>query len=300
MPSLAEGLAPTADRMLSFAVPARDVRGRVVRLDAALGAILAAHAYPPAQARLLGEALVLTALLGATLREGAGEAAGLTLQAQATGGAIALLVCDYSAGQLRGYLRAREDVVLPEHGDLQALFGSGHLAITLDPAAGAERYQGIVPLEGASLTEAVETYFRHSEQLPTLIHTAVAGHVAGGLLLQYLPRGEAGRSRLFTQDEGVPEPADWQHMRTLAATVTDAELTDAALSAEDLLWRLFHEEQVRVAPGPVPSRGCRCSVAHIRDVLGRFPEAERATMRGDDGLVSVDCQFCSRVFKVAL
>ncbi len=303
--SIAEGVAPTADQMLSFAVPARDVRGRVVRLDAALGAILAAHAYPPAQARLLGEALLLTALLGATLREGAGYAAGLTLQAQSTGGPIELLVCDYSAGQLRGYLRARDGRVMPDDGDLGALFGSGHLAITLDPTAESERYQGIVPLEGTSLTAAVEAYFRNSEQLPTLVRTAVAedgpfGRVAGGMLLQYLPRGEAGRARLFAEDEGAPEPPDWQHMRTLAATITDAELADPALSGEDLLWRLFHEEQVRVAPGPVPARGCRCSVAHIKDVLGRFPEAERATMRGDDGKISVDCQFCSRTFAVDL
>ena len=106
---LTEGLAPVADRSLSFSVARRDVRGRVVRLDAALNAILAAHAYPPAQARLLGEALVLTALLGATLREGVGDSAGLTLQAQASGGAVDLLVCDYHAGQLRGYLRADAD-----------------------------------------------------------------------------------------------------------------------------------------------------------------------------------------------
>ena len=300
-----EGLAPVADRSLSFSVPPRDVRGRVVRLDAALNAILAAHDYPPAHARLLGEALVLTALLGATLREGAGDAAGLTLQAQASGGAIDLLVCDYHAGQLRGYLRADPGMAVADGADLMAVFGTGHLAITLDPTDAAERYQGIVPLEGASLTAVVEAYFRDSEQLPTLIatavgHTPASGWIAGGLLLQYLPRGEEGGARLFAQDEGAPEPPDWQHMRILAATITPGELTDPALSAEALLWRLFHEEEVRVATGPTPTRGCRCSIAHIRDVLGRFPEAERATMRGDDGRISVDCQFCSRVFAVEL
>ncbi len=302
---LQEGLAPIADRSLSFAVPARDVRGRVVRLDAALNAILAAHAYPPALAKLLGEALVLTALLGTTLREGVGDGAGLTLQAQAKGGAVDLLVCDYNAGQLRGYLRADPDAILPDHGDLAAIFGEGHLAITLDPTDGNERYQGIVPLEGASLTEAVATYFRDSEQLPTLIKVGVIGDsakgwVAGGLLLQYLPRGEEGRARLFAQDEGASEPADWQHMRTLAETVTHAELTDPALTVEALLWRLFHEEEVRVVPAPTPTRGCRCSIAHIKGVLETFPESERATMRGDDGKISVDCQFCSRVFAVDL
>ncbi len=305
MPSPLEGLAPVADRTLSFAVPDRNARGRLARLDATLDTILSAHAYPPPLARLLGEALVLTALLGATLREGAGDGAGLTLQAQASGGAVDLLVCDYAAGQLRGYLRAADDAVIADGADLSAIFGEGHLAITLDPTDAAERYQGIVPLEGASLTAAVEDYFRNSEQLPTLIRTAVAhdaanGWTAGGVLLQYLPKGETGQTRLFAADTGAAEPADWQHMRVLAGTVTPAELTDPSLSFETLLWRLFHEEQVRIVPGPVPSRGCRCSIAHIRDVIGRFPEAERATMRGDDGKIGVDCQFCARTFTVEL
>ena len=127
---------------------------------------------------------------------------------------------------------------------------------------------------------------------------AAHGYSAGGLLLQYLPRGEEGRARLFAEDDGTPEPADWQHMRTLAATVTAAELADPGLAEEALLWRLFHEEEVRVAPGPTPARGCRCSLAHIRDVIGRFPEADRAEMRGADGNIAVDCQFCARVWQV--
>ncbi len=292
-----EGLAPVRDRVLSFAVPARDVRGRVIRLDASITAILAAHDYPPALAQLLGQALVVTALLGATLRENGG---GLTLQAQSDG-AVSLLVCDYNAGQLRGYLRGDPDTAA---GDLSAMFGNGHLAITLDPTDASERYQGIVPLEGAGIADAIEQYFRASEQLPTLIRTSVGGNTvtgysAGGLLLQYLPRGEAGRARLFAEDDGAPEPEDWQHMRTLAATVTADELDNPDLSEEALLWRLFHEEEVRLTPGPTPTRGCRCSLAHIRDVIERFPEAERAEMRGPDGLIGVDCQFCARVWKIA-
>ncbi len=295
--ALREGLAPIRDRILSFAVPARDVRGRVIRLDASINAILAAHDYAPALADLLGQALVVTAMLGATLRENGG---GLTLQAQSDG-PVSLLVCDYNAGQLRGYLRG--DPATPA-GDLGMMFGSGHLAITLDPTDASERYQGIVPLEGASIADAIEQYFRSSEQLPTLIRTAVrgdaaTGYSAGGLLLQYLPRGEEGLARLFAEDDGAPEPEDWQHMRTLAETVKADELTDPALSEEALLWRLFHEEEVRLTPGPTPTRGCRCSLAHIKDVIERFPEAERAEMRGEDGLIGVDCQFCSRVWKVA-
>ncbi|KPF62682.1 molecular chaperone Hsp33 [alpha proteobacterium AAP81b] len=286
--------------MLGFAVPGRDVRGRFVRLDAALAAILGPHDYPPPLAAVLTEALVVTALLGATLREDADADAGLTLQAQGDG-ALTLLVADWKAGQLRGYLAG--DPEAPA-GDLAAMFGSGHLAVTLDPTATSERYQGIVPLEGAGIPQAIEQYFRSSEQLPTLIRTGMAvdaaGAVtAGGLLLQYLPRGEEGRTRLFAEDDGAPEPPDWQHMRTLAATVTSDELADPALAPDELLWRLFHEEEVRLFPGVTPSRGCRCSPAHIEMVLKRFPEAERADMRGEDGLIGVDCKFCARVWKIA-
>jgi molecular chaperone Hsp33 len=298
MQTVTEGLAPVADRVLGFSVTPRDVRGRLVRLDASLNAILAAHDYPPAAARLLAEALVLTALLGATLRDGEG---GMTLQAQSKG-PVDLLVCDWRAGELRGYLRTVGGGDAPE-GDLETVFGKGYLAITLDQTLVAERYQGIVPLEGASLARAVEHYFRQSEQLPTLVKVAVDGDAAtgwraAGMLLQYLPQGEEGRARLFAEDEGAPEPPDWRHMRLLAETMTPAELTETSLSLETLLWRLFHEEEVRVHPGPMPSRGCRCSTAHFRTVLSRFSEEDRAEMRGPDGLIAVDCQFCSRVFAV--
>ena len=292
-----EGVAPVADRILGFSVGARNVRGRVVRLDAALNAVLAAHAYPLALATVLGEALILTALLGATLREDEGQ---LTLQAQAKGGSVDLLVCDYRAGAVRGYLR-HDGREVASGQSLEALFGEGHLAITLDPTAAAERYQGIVPLEGASLAEAAEGYFVHSEQLPTLIRVAVrwdeaAGWVGGGLLVQHLARAEIGGERLSVADMNP----DWQHVLALSSTMTDAELTDLTLSEEDLLWRLFHEEEVRVAPGPVPTRGCRCTLARINEVIGQFPDDERAEMRGPDGRIKVDCAFCARVFTVEL
>ena len=294
-PSPLEGVAPVADRVLGFSVGQRNVRGRVVRLDAALNAVLAAHDYPASLATLLGQALVLTALLGATLREDEGQ---LTLQAQSKGGPVDLLVCDYRAGAVRGYLRHDGSEVATGL-DLEALFGDGHLAITLDPTAAAERYQGIVPLEGASLAEAAEGYFVHSEQLPTLIRLAVrwddtTGWVGGGLLVQHLARSEIGGERLSVADLNP----DWQHVLALASTMSDAELTDLSLAEETLVWRLFHDEEVRVTVGPVPTRGCRCTLAHIRDVLSSFPDAERAEMAGDDGRIKVDCAFCARVFAV--
>lgn len=292
---LREGLAPAHDASLGFSVPARDVRGRLVKLDASLNAILAAHAYPPPLAHTLADALITTALIGATLRDAGG---GLTLQAQSQG-PLDLLVCDWNAGQLRGYLKGEAETPA---GDLPAMFGEGHLAVTLDETSSNERYQGIVPLEGASIAAAIEDYFRASEQIPTLIRTALTGtpetgYIAGGLLLQYLPRGEDGQSRRFAEDDGKAEPKDWQHMRTLAATITSDELA-SKLAPETLLWRLFHEEEVRLFPSIAPSRGCRCAPAHIADVLSRFPEAELADMRGPEGTIGVDCQFCAKTFQI--
>jgi molecular chaperone Hsp33 len=136
--------------------------------------------------------------------------------------------------------------------------------------------------------------------LPTLIKVGVAGDamtgwMAGGLLVQHLARRELGGERLDVADLHP----DWQHVATLADTTSVAELTDAALLPETLLWRLFHEDEVRVAEGATPTRGCRCNPAHIRSVIESFPEAERADMRGDDGMIGVDCKFCARVWRIA-
>jgi molecular chaperone Hsp33 len=292
-----EGIAPVADRSLGFSVAARNVRGQVVRLDTALNAVLAAHDYPPPLARLLAEALTVTALLGAILRSDDGQ---VTLQAQARGGAIDLLVCDYRAGAVRGYLDFAPGAPVADGMTLAELFGDGHLAITLDATAANERYQGIVPLEGAHIAEAIEGYFANSEQLPTLIKVGVAGDaasgwIAGGLLVQHLARRELGGERLDT----VELHPDWQHVAALAGSTSAAELTDPELAGEALLWRLFHEETVRVSEGAMPVRGCRCNAAHIESVIASFPEAERADMRGDDGLIGVDCKFCARVWRIA-
>jgi molecular chaperone Hsp33 len=292
-----EGIAPTADRSLGFMVPARNARGQVVRLDATLNAILAAHPYPQPLIRLLAEALTLTALVGAAMRQDDGQ---VTVQASAKGGVVDLLACDWRAGELRGYIKYDEQMPVSEGMSLPELFGKGYLAITVDQVSSEERWQGIVPLEGHSLAGALESWFGQSEQLPTLMRIGVsgsadAGWLAGGLLIQHLARAEIGGERL---DAGEQHP-DWEHVAALAGTITPAELTDADLSAEQLLWRLFHEEQVRVVPGPTPVKGCRCSAAHIRDVLMRFPEAERAEMRDEKGVIAVDCQFCSRVFPIA-
>lgn len=287
------------DRALGFTIPARHARGRVVRLGATLDTILAAHAYPPAIEKLLAEALTLTALIGATLKDPSGQ---LTLQTQTENGVVRLLVCDYRGGEVRGYVQFDADKLADAPADptLFALFGPGYLAITFDLASSNERYQGIVPLDGDTMAEAVESYFLQSEQIPTLVRTGMskdaAGRcVAGGLLLQHLPEGEEGRERLHTK---LDHP-EWEHIAALGSTMGADELADATVPLETLVWRLFNEEaEVRVLADARLSRGCRCNPAHIRSVLARFPLEERREMADAEGMIAVDCAFCATVFPI--
>ena len=290
------GLPFAVDEALGFTIPQRHARGRLVRLGPVLDEILSNHGYPPLIERVLAEALLLTALLGTTLKNAEGQ---LTIQAQTEGGVIDLMVCDYRNGELRGYLRHDPERLAeaPIDPSLFALFGKGYLAITFDQALTGERYQGIVPLEGASLAEAAQNYFSQSEQIPSLVRLAVhpadhSGHRAAGLLLQHLPEGEEGRDRIHTR---LDHP-EWEHVEALAATLKPEELLDAELPFENLLWRLFNEEEIRTVPALSFMRGCRCNLDHIRSVIARFPPDEREKMVGEDGLIRVDCAYCTKSF----
>jgi molecular chaperone Hsp33 len=287
------------DVALGVAIPSRNARGRIARLGGVVDAILASHDYPPAIEKLLAEALTLTALLGALLKEPQGQ---LTMQAQTEAGVVDLLVCDYRGGELRGYVRHDPQRVgsLSDAPSLQELFGKGYLAITFDQPISDERYQGIVPLEGKSLGEAAQSYFAQSEQIPSLVRLAAEKRdgrwSAGGLLLQHLPEGEEGRERLHTR---LDHP-DWPHVAILGGSVKPAELTDPTLPLDDLIWRLFHEEdEVRTLDAIALSRGCRCDPDYVRSVIARFPADERDAMVGDDGMIRVDCAFCSSSFAIA-
>ena len=291
------------DRILRFTLPGREARGRVVRLGPVLDEILSAHAYPASIKHLLAEALALAALLGSLLKGNDEGAAGgqLTLQAQTEDGAVKLLVCDFRGGELRGYVHhdAEKVAALGANPRLFALFGKGFLAITFDIGETGKRYQGIVPLEGASLAEACEAYFAQSEQVPTLIRVGVRpgpdGCVAGGLLVQHLAEGEEGRERLHVR---LDHP-EWEHVSVLAGSIRHEELVDPRLGLESIVWRLFHEErEVRVDPGQHLSRGCRCTIEHYRSVIARFPPDEIAAMRNDEGVIVVDCAFCSKDFAI--
>jgi molecular chaperone Hsp33 len=290
---------PKDDLVLPFQAEQADVLGRLVKLGPTVNTILSRHAYPEPVSRLLGEAVALTAMLGASLKsEGK-----LILQAT-TDGPVDLLVADYQTpGELRGYARFDAERVAELEGEDDALLlGEGHLAMTIDRGVDTERYQGVVPLEGESLTEAADTYFRQSEQLPTLIRLAVARHYragengegawtwrAGGLLVQKL-----------TREGGVSSPKefeeDWTRAKMLAETVEDHELLDPMLPPERLLYRLFHEEQVRVYRAIPLETYCSCSRERVEELLARFSPEDLADMVVD-GEVWVTCEFCNACYR---
>ncbi len=287
--------AAPLDEVLPFQVDSLDVRGRAVRLGPLLDAILANHSYPPVVTELLAEAILLTALIGSVLRADGGK---MTLQAKSDG-AVNLLVADFRVpGELRGYagFDAEKIAALGPNPRLEQVCGKGYLAITLEQPGTDERYQGIVPLEGENLAEAAQHYFQSSDQLPTTCRLAVRhdglnnNWIAGGLLLQHLPRGEAGGERLFVAEDAP----NWSHAKAMAITVGGDELTDPTLPMTELVWRLFHQD-APVGYAPVPlSKGCRCSREHVQSVLRQFSFEQLADMREPDGSIKVNCAFCSK------
>jgi molecular chaperone Hsp33 len=267
--------APADDLVLPFQAERSGVMGRLVRLGASVHDVLTRHDYPEPVSQALGEALALTSMLGTTLK----EQTKLILQTQ-TNGPLRLMVVNYeSPGQFRGYARFdRERVAALKGRDQGELLGKGHLALTIDLGPRTEPYQGIVALEGETLTEAALTYFQRSAQLPTFLRLAVARHFTspavgetgsgqwrwrvGGLMLQHLSpeRGDQFKGAHSAPDDDLVTFDDaWDRTRMLAATVEDHELLDPLLAPERLLFRLFHEEGVRVYPAHPMAMRCRCS-----------------------------------------
>jgi len=299
------------DVVVPFTLDELDVRGRSVRLGDALDAILNRHSYPAPVARLLGEAVVLAALVGSSLKfEGR-----FILQTQ-TDGPVNLIVVDLDAPDgLRGYARFDHDALVKasELGKTKPgeLLGHGHLAMTIDQGSHTERYQGIVALEGQSLEEVAHTYFQQSEQIPTMVRLAVAEHDAkgfarpkwraGGVLVQYLPEHGIGAVRdlpgdgVFTEEE-APAGDKWATARALLGTLSDVELADPELSPERMLFRLFHETGVRLFPAMDLEERCTCSAERIEAMLrDNFTAEERQDM-AVNGEIEVVCEFCSAAY----
>jgi molecular chaperone Hsp33 len=282
----------TDDRLLPFQLASSAVRGRLLRLGPELDRLLVRHAYPLPVTRLLGEAVALTALLAGMLKfEGV-----FSMQASGAGPVRTLVADVTSAGAMRGYA-AFDAPRLPDEAapTLPRLFGRGHLALTVDQGPDTERYQGIVALDGAGLADAALHYFAQSEQLATSVRLACArgadGWRAGALVLQRLPDA-------VPPPPGEPpvEPEDWRRARMLGDTVTDTELLDPGLASQDLLWRLFHEEGVRIWPTQPLAAGCRCSAERVRVALRSMTRSELVAMT-IDGRIEATCQFCSESYR---
>lgn len=302
------------DHVLPFEVDSLDVRGRTVQLGPMLDAILARHAYPDPVARLLAEAIALTVLLGTSLKfEGK-----LIIQTKGDG-PVDLLVADFTTpGDLRAY--ARFDAERLEAAQAAGatgpaqLLGNGVLAFTIDQGEYMRRYQGIVEMKGETLEAMAETYFRQSEQIPTLVRLAVAelfdrdedgkprhGWRAGGIIVQFLPQSPERMRRPDLPGGDAPQGIEhlvhgdddsWAEARALVGTVEPGELTDPDVGAERLLYRLFHERGARVYP-PVPvADRCSCSKERLGEVLNGF-SAEEIAESIEDGGITVQCEFCS-------
>ncbi|HZD89720.1 MAG TPA: Hsp33 family molecular chaperone [Pseudolabrys sp.] len=318
VPTRAPSATPNDDSVLPFEVAKLDLRGRVVRLGAVVDQILEGHAYPPPVAKLLGEAVVLTVMLGSALKiDGR-----FILQTQ-TDGPVRMLVVDFTApNKVRACARFDKDAVAAAiadgNDDGPALLGSGHLAMTIDQGPDMSRYQGLVALEGGSLEDAAHEYFLRSEQIPTQVRLAVAEELrqaeggarhrwrAGGIMLQFLPKAsERAQVDLHPGDapEGmeVPEAEEdesWVEGRALVSTVEDIELIDPDLSSERLVYRLFHEPGVRVFEHGDVKAACSCSRQTVEAMLKSFSQEDRDHMV-EDGRISVTCEFCSASYEFA-
>ncbi|MGV1759323.1 MULTISPECIES: Hsp33 family molecular chaperone [Rhizobium] len=304
------------DHVVPFQVEGLDVRGRAVQLGPLLDAILARHDYPTPVARLLAEAIVLTVLLGTSLKfEGK-----FTVQTKGDG-PVDLLVADFSTPEnVRAYARFNEEAlakaVAEGRTEPEQLLGKGVLAFTIDQGRYSQPYQGIVALDGASLEDIAGTYFRQSEQIPTRVRLGAAELFdrdengkprhrwrAGGLIAQFLPEAPE-RMRLPDLHGGdgdelignhVEDDA-WAEARSLVETIDADELTDPLVGTERLLFRLFHERGVRVYEPKAVFDRCSCSRDKLKGVLQGF-SAEEIEASQENGEIAVTCEFCSTTYR---
>lgn len=295
--------APSADFVLPFDLAEVGMRGRMVRLDSVSSRALVTHPLPEAAQRILAEALGLAALLGSALKfEGR-----LSVQLKGNG-PLNLLVTDYFAGDgaqgggLRGYARLNEQP-FAESGrpsEFARLVGKGALAITIEPKKGAQTYQGLVPLSPDGLAASAETYFSQSEQLPTVLRLAAGpiyrsgeghGWRAGALMVQAVPGKQADTERATD---------DWRRVAMFVKTLEDYELLDTAITAESVLWRLFHEDEVRVHSSHSLRFECSCRPENIRSVLRGYSLTELKDLPDPDGVIRTRCEFCGNTYEFPL
>ncbi|HEY3588892.1 MAG TPA: Hsp33 family molecular chaperone HslO [Buttiauxella sp.] len=250
------------------------VRGELVTVSDTWRQIMENHDYPAPVKTILGELLVATSLLTATLKFD-GD---ITVQLQGDGPMSLAVINGNNNQQMRGVARFKGDI--PADADLKTLVGNGYLVITITPAQG-ERYQGVVGLEGDTLATCLEDYFLRSEQLPTrlFIRTGdVDGKpAAGGMLLQVLPAQDA-------------QADDFNHLAALTETIKAEELL--TLPANDVLWRLYHEEEVTLYDPQAVEFKCTCSRERCADALKTLPDEEVNSIIVEEGEIDMNCDYC--------
>ena len=295
MPGIADrAQRPGDDLVLPFLIETSGIRGRLLRLGPVIDTILTRPNYPEPVASLLGELVALGGGLASTLKyEGV-----FTLQIKGEG-PIRTMVADMtSEGDLRGYAGFDAEAAAAAEAEDAALevapwFGQGHMAFTVDQGEHSERYQGLVELTGPKLADSLLYYFRQSQQINAGILVAcrrVDGNWrAGSLLIERIPAAESGEAAEISQE-------DWRRALILMASLTEQELLDPELSPEALLFRLFHEDGVRVfEPRPL-AVGCRCTRERLAGVLATLSseELEHLTV---EGALTMTCEFCACDFR---
>ena len=299
MPKSEYKRAPAADFVLAFDLPDVSLRGRMVRLDVSSARALSAHKLPEAAARVAGETLALAAILGTSLKlDGR-----LTVQTKSDG-PLDLVTADYfgaEAGRpigLRGYARVDEERLAASTASPQfdVLAGDGVMAITIEPQRDGKTYQGIVELSPAGIAASAETYFAQSEQLPTVVRLAAAPVFTPGTAA---PSWRVGGIMLQATPEGRGSEDDWERLASFLSTVEDIELVDLDLPAEELLWRLFHEDETRVHSAEAIEFRCQCDTSRISAVLRSYSDKEREGLADGDGIIRARCEFCGKSHEIA-
>ncbi|TNE35616.1 MAG: molecular chaperone Hsp33 [Alphaproteobacteria bacterium] len=281
-----------------FQMAKAGVRGRLVRLGSVLDDILTRHNYPDRVAGFLGEGLVLAAMLGGALKFN-----GIFTVQTKGDGAISMIAADMTTpGDMRGYAGFDPDKLAAAESakaasPVEQFLGKGYVAFTIDAGNDRKRYQGIVELEGDSLASCMENYFDKSEQLDTLLRVSVdrvdGKWRAGGLMVQRLPEESTAEIRIDENEE------NWRNAQALAATVTPDELTSPTVKSSELLYKLFHEDGVWLYDPQELEDKCSCSKERVLNTLRTFAGSDLEDM-ADDGVITVDCQFCSSKYEISL
>ncbi len=295
------------EHCLPFQIEGADVRGQIVKLGSVVDEVLTKHEYPHEVSILIGEMLTLATMLGTALKfQGR-----ISLQTKSDG-PVSMAVADFfSPDTVRAYARFDEAALAKAlqgvEGDrpsVSELCGKGHFALIIDQGDDTEQYQGIVPLEGGTISECAQTYFQQSEQLATSVKASVSKIMngqddgaeeswrAGAIMIQHTPRPKEKRA----PEEEAPSEI-WNRVNILLETVEDHELLDPTLPPEEVLYRLYHEDGVRVYDAHDLKAGCSCDEERVTTMLKGFSETERSDMANDGG-IEVRCEFCNHLYLV--